>query len=406
LVCEPNGGLMIFQILDSKDSCFGLYKGGEFIYDRLPADITGTWGYNNCLSDHNIDYACVYVNGKTMDEICPDIYKTRLEKRKNKIRAFVNAAVNAKIKIDNQCMFEIVPETHLKHYCEVKNQICEWVFGNYEKPSNHDFLVDLFKMAGDIAKRPIQIDFDALHVSARTDLKAKSLRNFLNGEQKFIHYDVWGSRTGRLTTKTGSFPIMNLKKETANCVVPKNDLFVQFDLNGAEIRTLLSLSTGTHPREDVHEYNIKNVYRGIGTRDKAKKRFFAWLYNPNAEDYLTERHYNKTKVLKEFYRDGVVHTPFGRKIPTDDFHSLNYLLQSTSSDNCMKQACKINKFLQNTKSFVHSVVHDSLTIDLHLEDRYMLPQVQEIFEDTTLGWFKSSAHVGSNLRDFVEVSWS
>ena len=72
----------------------------------------------------------------------------------------------------------------------------------------------------------------------------------------------------------------------------------------------------------------------------------------------------------------------------------------------MAQACKISKYVQNKRSFVHSVVHDSLTIDLALEDRYLLPQIQELFEDTQLGWFKSSAHVGSNLRDFMEVSWS
>ena len=49
---------------------------------------------------------------------------------------------------------------------------------------------------------------------------------------------------------------------------------------------------------------------------------------------------------------------------------------------------------------------DAYPIDLDLDDRHLLPQIQEIFEDTQLGWFKSSVHVGSNLRDFMEVSWS
>ena len=230
--------------------------------------------------------------------------------------------------------------------------------------------------------------------------------NFLNGENKPILYNVWGSVTGRLTTKTWSFPIINLKKELADCVVPKNDIFFQFDLNGAEIRTLLAITSGDHPQEDVHEFHMKNIYRDLTTRDKAKKRFFAWLYNPNSEDYLTERYYNRDKVLKQYYNDGIVSTPLGRKIVSDDFHALNYLLQSTSSDNCMAQCVKVNKFLKNTKSFVHSVVHDSLTIDLDLSDRSILPQIQEIFEDTQLGWFRSSVHVGHNLKDLVEVSWS
>jgi len=397
---------MVFQILDDKERCFGIYRNGEFIYDRIPHDVTGTWSWHPNLADTVVSFGDIYTGGKSIDEVCPEHLKTRYEKREQKIKSFINAAVNSKIKIDDHCLFDIVPEQHLRHFCEVKNQICEWVFDNYERPDNHDFIVDLKNMAAEISRRPILIDQERLLKHSHKDMKAKALRNFLGGENKPILYDVWGSRTGRLATKTGSFPIMNLKKELADVVVPKNNIFVVFDLNGAEIRTLLSLSTGTHPREDVHEYNIKNVYRGIGTREKAKKRFFAWLYNPNAEDYLTERHYNKTKVLKEFYRDGVVHTPFGRKIPTDDFHSLNYLLQSTSSDNCMMQCVKINKFLKHTNSFVHSVIHDSLTIDLDLKDRHLLPQIQEIFEDTRLGWFKSSVQVGHNLKDLLEVSWS
>ena len=261
-------------------------------------------------------------------------------------------------------------------------------------------------MSNDIAKNPILINQDVLKKASKYDLKARALVNFLNGENKPIYYNVFGSVTGRLATKQGSFPIMNLKKELANCVVPKNNLFVQFDLNGAEIRTLIAITSGDHPKEDVHEFHMKNIYRDLTTRDKAKKRFFAWLYNPNSEDYLTERYYNRDEVLKKYYVDGVVSTPLGRNIETDDYHALNYLLQSTSSDNCMKQACKINKFVKNTRSFVHSVVHDSLTIDLDLNDRHLLPQIQEIFEDTQLGWFKSSVHAGRNLRDLVEVSWS
>jgi hypothetical protein len=397
---------MIFQILDNKQECFGIYKEGEFIYDRVPHNITGTWTWNPNLSGVAVDYAHIYANGRSLDEVCPEDLRLRLQKRQKKIRAFINSAAKSKMNIDEHCMFELIPEQHLLHYCEIKNQICQWVFENHERPSNHGLIVDLFEMANDISKNPVLIDQNILKKASKHDMKARALLNFLNGKNKPIRYDIWGSKTGRLTTKQGSFPIMNLKKELANCVIPKNNIFIQFDLNGAEIRTLLSLSTGAHPREDIHEFNMKNIYRNIITRDKAKKRFFAWLYNPNSKDYLTSRYYNRTMVLKKFHSNGEIYTPFGRKIQSDDFHALNYLLQSTSSDNCMQQACKINKFFRNTKSFVHSVVHDSLTIDLALEDRHMLPQIQEIFEDTKLGWFKSSVHVGNNLRDLVEVSWS
>lgn len=396
---------MLFQILDDRKECFGVYNDGRFYYDRVPKNATGTWNWDKRLSDLDINYASIYCGGKSISEAASESLRTRFEKRENKIRGFINSAVNAKMKLGEFCMFDLVPEQHLMHYCEVKNEICDWVFKNYEKPQNHGFLVDLHQMAHEISKNPVLIDQKALIKASKIDMKAKSLLNSLNGKNKPILYDVWGSKTGRLTTKQGSFPIMNLKKEIANCVVPKNDIFIQFDLNGAEIRTFISLSTGTHPEEDIHLWNMENVLDNITDRKKAKVKFLSWFYNPNS-DAIQSDHYDRRLLLSKYYNDGVVSTPFGRKIEADDFHALNYLLQSSSSDNCMKQACKINKFLQNSLSFVHSVVHDSLTIDLAFEDRHILPQIKEIFEDTELGWFRSSVQAGRNLRDLMEISWS
>jgi len=396
---------MIFQILDDRKECYGVYSNGKFRYDRIPENVTGTWSWDQRLIGRSIDYASVYSGGKTLSAACPETLRPRLEKREARIRSFINAAVNSKIKLDDLCMFDIVPEQHLKHYCEIKNEICSWIFERYDRPANHDFLVDLHQMSHQIAQNPVIIDQNTLKKASKTDQKALALLNNLNGQNRPILYNAWGSKTGRLTLMNGSFPIMNLKKDIANCVIPKNDLFIQFDLNGAEIRTFISLSTGTHPAVDIHEWNMENVFDNITDRDKAKKKFLAWFYNPNSS-LVNSEHYNRDLLLKKYYSNNVVRTPFGRSIEADDFHALNYLLQSSSSDNCMLQCIKIDKFLNNKKSFVHSVVHDSLTIDLSYEDRNLLPHIQEIFEDTQLGWFRSSVHAGHNLRDLKEISWS
>jgi len=395
---------VIYQILDDREECYGVYGNGKFIYDRIPENIKGTWNWDKRLHNRSVDYASIYVGGKSLNDVAPDNLKPRLESRERKVRAFITSALNAKIKLGELCLFDIIPEQHLLHYCEIKNEICEYVFSNYPKPENHGFLVDLYEMAHDIAKNPVIVERSVLSRASKVDNKAKVLLNSLQDGDKPILYDVWGSKTGRLTTKKGSFPIMNLKKEIANCVVPKNDIFVSFDLNGAEVRAFISLSTGTHPHVDIHEWNMEHIFNDKYDRKTAKTKFLAWLYNPNSTAIDSE-HYDRRLLLNKYYSNGVVSTPFGRRIEADDFHALNYLLQSSSSDNCMKQACKINKFVQNTRSFVHSVVHDSITIDLALEDRHLLPQIQEIFEDTQLGWFKSSASAGRNLRDMMEVSW-
>jgi len=396
---------MNFQILDDKVECFGVYSNGKFTYDRIPDNVTGTWQWDKRFGNRDIRYASIYSGGESISKAAPEHLRPRFEKRESKIRSFINSALNAKIKLSELCLFEVIPEQHLMHYCEIKNEICEWIFENNQQPQNHGFMVDLHQMANDISRNPILVDQNALRKASKTDLKANALLNSLGGKNKPICYDVWGSKTGRLTTKQGSFPIMNLKKEIANCVVPKNHVFVQFDLNGAEIRTFISLSTDTHPSVDIHTWNMENVLENVTERNKAKKKFLAWFYNPHS-DVVQSEHYDRNLLLNKYYNGNMVSTPFGREIEADDFHALNYLLQSSSSDNCMTQCIKINKFLTNNKSFVHSVVHDSITIDLDFADRNLLPQIQELFEDTQLGWFKSSVQVGHNLRDLREISWS
>ena len=131
---------MTFQLLDDKLQCFGIYSNGEFIYDRIPANSDRTWNWHSHLDGHDINYACLYVGGKSLSDACPDHLKGRLDKREQKIKAFINSAANAKIRVDNHCIFELIPEQHLKHYCEIKN----------EKPLNHQHVVDLYEMAHDI----------------------------------------------------------------------------------------------------------------------------------------------------------------------------------------------------------------------------------------------------------------
>jgi len=397
---------MLFQILDDKKDCLGIFTEEKFYYGSLRESFTKTWDWSPHLSNIDYNYARLYCGGQTLDQVCPDNLKDRYEIHRKKIGAFIKAISIAKINVSDICLFDLIPEQHLRHWCQVKNEICEHVFQNYTKPANHKFLTDLSELVYEITQQPVKINQNKLYSYAQDDYKAKTLWDKFGGKESLISYNIWGTVTGRLATMENTFPILNLKKKIADVVVPTNDAFVQLDFNGAEIRSLLSLSGKEQPKEDIHNWNIQNVYRGMITRDKAKQRFFAWLYNPNSQDHLTERFYNREEILKKYYSDGIISTPFGREIKTDNFHALNYLLQSVSSDNCLIQAIKISKFLKGKKSFLHSMVHDSITIDLHKEDRQLIKQIKEIFEDTRLGMFQSSVQIGKNYRDLEEVSWS
>ena len=49
------------------------------------------------------------------------------------------------------------------------------------------------------------------------------------------------------------------------------------------------------------------------------------------------------------------------------------------------------------------MVHDSVTIDFHRDDKDIIHQIKQIFEDTRLGLFKSSMHLGKDYKNMEEV---
>ena len=74
-----SGGMVIFQVIDDKDGCFGIYTNGTFIYDRFPSNMTGTWAWSRHLLDVDCDYAFVWNGGKTLSNSCPEQIKKRFE---------------------------------------------------------------------------------------------------------------------------------------------------------------------------------------------------------------------------------------------------------------------------------------------------------------------------------------
>jgi hypothetical protein len=181
-------------------------------------------------------------------------------------------------------------------------------------------------------------------------------------------------------------------------------VFLELDFNAAEIRTLMSLQGIGQPQEDIHEWNIKNVFKKELSRDEAKRKIFAWLYNPDSNAIESDI-YDRETILEKYFRDGKVETPFGRAIDAPDSKALNYLLQSTSSDNTIDRFNKISRYLRSSRSHVAFVVHDSVIIDLHRDDRRIIPHLKQIFEDTKLGKFKVNVSLGKDLGQMKKFEW-
>ena len=98
--------------------------------------------------------------------------------------------------------------------------------------------------------------------------------------------------------------------------------------------------------------------------------------------------------------------PFGRLIEADEFHAVNYLVQSTTSDIFLRQALEVNKLLEGRKSFISFMIHDSLVIDFSEEDRGLISSIHKIFSRTKFGDFLATVKAGKNFGEMKELKWN
>ena len=389
---------MYFQTLDDKTECVGVYAEGKLEFDSIPQGLTRTWKYTGSITDPSVEYAWLYANGARLEQVCPEDLQERLTAAQKRFRAYRKSFEIGKIDLREHCFFDLVPESFLMEFCEIKNQVTEHVFENYEKPLNYNLLSDFEKLLHKIRYQNLNLNKEGcrqLYVSSVGRRKANELMK----NNYFIDYNLFGTVTGRLTTRPKSFPILTLKKEFRKLIKPHNDWLISLDYNGAEVRTLLHLSGHQQPKVDIHEWNVKHLFDNEVDRDTAKTLFFGWLYNPES-DAIQTKYYNREKVLDKWYDGGYINTPFKRKIKVDERRALNYLIQSTTSDRVLERAVKIDEFLQNKKSFISHIVHDEIVIDLSDEDRDELPWIKQIFENDN---FMANVQAGKNYLELEEL---
>jgi len=394
---------MLFQTLDNKRECAGIYRAGELYFDKLPSDLTKTWNISNFHLD-SVEYAHIYCGGKSMTDVCPENLKTRWENLNLKFKAYLTSFKHAKISLHEHCFYDLVPHRFLLEYYSVVDKITEHVFENYEKPKNYDFLVELNKFTNQLSENKLFLDHEALR-PYMVEVQARNLWRKFPDISPYIKYNPFGTVTGRLSTHRNSFPILTLPKEYRTIIKPENDWLVEIDYNAAELRTLLALTGKEQPKEDLHEWNRTNVYRKVATRDEAKKRIFAWLYNPNSKDSLSSRMYNRDEVKNKYYDGTHVHTDFNRKIMCEDRVALNYIIQSTTSDLVMSKVIKINEMLSETKSKILFCMHDSFVLDLCDKDKPMLKDILKTFSETQYGEYRVNLSIGRDFNKMKELPW-
>ena len=392
---------MYFQTLDDKGECVGVYKDGKLYFKDLPEGLKRTWKYAEYLEESDVEYASIWCGNRSIDDVWPDVLVDDWLAVEGKLKAFYRSFVLAKVNMDENCFFDLVPKQFLLEYCEMRNKITQYVFEKYEKPQNYDFMVDLTKVLTKIKHQRLNIDVSSLSDRAHLPKFRQAAKKYAQIDP-YCRYNINGTKTGRLTTQKNSFPIMTMDKDFRSIVKPTNDWFVELDFNAAELRTLMALGGSETPMEDIHGWNARNLFNTRTTREEAKQGFFSWLYDENKTNPSLSKVYDRDKV-REMYWDGEnVKTMFGREIEADRKHALNYIIQSTTADLVLRQVIKIHDMLRDMKGFVAFTIHDNIVLDLPDEERYTIPMMIEEFSNTELGKFFVNVKAGKdfgNLKD-------
>lgn len=392
---------MIFLSLDDKGECIGTYCDGKLQFNsELPLTFSKSWKYYPFLKNYNIDYANLYVAGKDFDDICPDIYRDDWTALNNKAKAFIRSFVQAKVSLKENCFYDLVPRQFLIDYSQIKCDIIQHIFSNVAQPENYKFILELEKLLTDIKYRKLNLDKDMLR-NELSDPKTLQFYKKLDSMDTEINYSQFSSKTGRLTTLENSFPILQLKKEYRKVIKPNGDFFLELDYNAAEVRTFLSLSGKEQPPEDIHEWNRKTF--DLASRDQAKKEFIAWLYGARSMHDKSFKKIYDTAAIKNYWNGKYIKNIFGRTIESDEFHTINYVVQSTTADLVLRQALKINDILKDTQSQIAFIIHDSIVIDMKKQDKSKINSIINAYCDTQLGKYRCSAKIGANFGEMKKI---
>jgi len=398
---------LIFQTLDDKKECIGVYAEGKLNTGNIPNNLTETWSYSSFLKGKDIEYAKLYCEGKNIADICPENLKEEYDKVVKKLHSFNNSFKEAKIDLSENCFFDLTPKKFLIDYCEVKNKITKHVLETYKKPVEYDFYRRFNEIIVDIEERELNVDFEQMKKNIAKDKDLVHYRRLLNVDDK-VSYNLFGSITGRLSTNKNSFPILNFPKSFRNVIKPQNDWFVAFDMNAAELRTSLALVEKDQPEEDLYETISREIYEDKHTRKEVKEATTAWLYNSNNElatkyaDKLDEMFWKET-LINTHWDGKYVYTPFNRKIESDKFHAISYLNQSTFIDLWHRQTIKVDDYLSDKKSFIAFLLHDELVLDITDDERGDLPEIIKLIQDTQFGKFLVNVKAGKDYGNMKKL---
>lgn len=344
----------------------------------------------NYFSNDNIIYLTCFHQNKSFFSLLENYPRKHiLNELKNKIISQYRSILTINVSLDKAHLF--VPPALQNDFNEELILGIEYAFRNTPWPPDYRYLRYALGAAKCISK--------------------STMRH--NNKIVQVHFNPF-TPYGRFGLKNKSYNILSDSKESRNKLSPISDdfIFVEFDYNAYEIRTLLALCNIKQPDEDL--YNVLHTKHGDNlTRSEFKQHLISSLYANKPEKTPLET-FIKKRFLKERFpiKNETLTNPFGKTMECDEYHYYSRLLQSTAAYILFHQIFKLNSFfsLFNKKSFISFCIHDSICISLHRDEIELLSVIKQILSEVEIDSinYKSNfvikTKIGNTYAELQEVT--
>ena len=82
---------MIFQAIDDKTECIGIYHQGMLYYDNFPEGLHKTWSYTGSLENKEIEFGYLYALGQSLEDAAPTQLREPLIKANKRLKAYLKS---------------------------------------------------------------------------------------------------------------------------------------------------------------------------------------------------------------------------------------------------------------------------------------------------------------------------
>lgn len=365
---------MTFITLEARQNSKVLYENNHLLVNCHPKSTDRTWSFNNFSDNHGTTIAQLLAECQDIANCAPEKLREKHAEISAKIRTSLQTFKTVGMSTKGHALTDTVPKWQLLELGSVSSDIVDHVCDTTPKQPYYQNLLDINRVIYDIAGRPVRFE-------------AGERQGYIP-EVGYLRYKMFNSKTCRLTTGKDSFP-MNLQKELRKFIIPENDSFIEIDVNGMDIRIFIALLGHEQPKEDIHVFNQEIL--GVTDRNEAKGKFFSWFYDPSKRNKKLENFYDRT-ILLDRYGDSEYNllTPFQKRLPSDDFHWLNHLVQTTASLTFWEQSAKVFEMLRDRSTYIKLLNHDSILLDYSNTDADIVDAIADTFSSTRFGTFKCS----------------